>query len=146
MSKNILIILIVIYLFMTPPIQAASSTESIGCGVSVLGNIFCPSNNPDNSAVGNQLNKTIGGIIGFMTAVAGLWFIFQFIIGGYQWINSAGDKSALEAARNKIYHALIGILVVSLAWIIVGLLGQILGIDILNPGSIIQDLGIAPAP
>jgi hypothetical protein len=66
--------------------------------------------------------KAFGTII---SGTIGAFFFFSFIItfiylllGGVQWITSAGDKSSLEAARNKITHAIVGIVIVGAAWAI----------------------------
>ena len=74
----------------------------------------------------------ISNIIGLLTICAGLWFGFQLIIGAYAWMSSGGDKAQLEAARNRITHAFIGLLVVVSAIAVIGVFGKFLGLDILN--------------
>ena len=46
----------------------------------------------------------------------------------------------METAKNKITYALIGLVVVVAAWVIMGIIGKILGLDILNPGAILPTL------
>ncbi len=65
----------------------------------------------------------IGGTIGFL---------FMLIIGGIQWVFSGGDKGAVEAARNRITHALLGLLVMFFAWAIVRLIEVFFTISILT--------------
>lgn len=149
MKRKIIFTLIFIFtiFIMMPHINyahASDPSKGLGCGggLGPIGELLCPENNPTRETVGIKLNAVVSMIVGFMTTVAGLWFIFQFISAGYQWINSGGDKTALEAARNKIYHSLIGIIIIVAAWVIIALLGTILGLDILNPGQIIQTLGL----
>ncbi len=115
--------------------------QGIGCGEGFgpIAKILC--GNKDNSVVGEQLNKIISTIIGVLTSVAAIWFIFQFIIAGYQWIQSGGEKSNLDQARDKITNSLIGLIIVVVAWIVMGVIGKILGLDILNPGKLLQNLG-----
>lgn len=67
-------------------------------------------------------------IIGVMTFIAVIWFVFTFIIGAIGIISSGGDKGALEAAKKKITNALIGLVVVILATVIINLIGYLLGI------------------
>jgi hypothetical protein len=125
---------------------SAQTPYGIGCGggVGPIGALFCSPTPPTGGGgvVGTQLNKTLSGIIGFLTIVAALWFLIQFILAGFAWISAGGDKAAVEAARNKITNALIGLILVIAAWIIAGVLGAVFGIEILNPGNIIQTLGI----
>lgn len=70
--------------------------------------------------------------------VMGLVFIFAFLLaflylltGSIQWITSGGDKATLETARNKIIHALMGLIITGAAWAALKLAGAFLGLDIL---------------
>lgn len=85
----------------------------------------------------------VSKIIGLMTIAAGIWFLFQFIIGGFFWITSAGDKAKLETAHHRINDALVGLIIVVIGWAILALASQFFGVDFLltKPGDIIQKLG-----
>lgn len=85
-------------------------------------------------------NLVISNIIGIMTIVAGLWFIFQFIIGAFQYLTSGGDKAKTQEAQQKITMALVGLVVVVAAIFIIDLVGALLGIDILKPGSLVSKM------
>lgn len=92
------------------------------------------------------LPKTIGsgtvdeGVSGFGKIIGGVvggFFFFCFIIafiylllGAAQWITSGGDKTGLESARNKITHAIVGLIIVGAAWAIFVLVGNWFGIDV----------------
>lgn len=118
----------------------------LGCGggFGLFGDSFCtvPKGAAGTTVIGNKLNTVISSIIGFLTIVAALWFIIQFIIAGYNWINAGGDKNNAALAWTKITHAVIGLIIVVLAWVIVGILGTMLGLDILNPGKGLSSLQI----
>jgi hypothetical protein len=103
-----------------------------------LGNIGGPGfGTINNSDFGNGLSATplekmaniISGVIGFMTIGAGIWFIFMFLVGGYTWMTSMGDKHRLEEARDRIVNALIGLVIVVGGWAMLALVGQFFGID-----------------
>lgn len=79
-----------------------------------------------------SLGKLISSTFAFLLVVAGLLAFVYLIIGGIQWITSGGDKAGLEAARNRIVHAIVGLIVVFAAWAITLLLQQFLGITILG--------------
>lgn len=83
----------------------------------------------------------ISNIIGIMTIVAGIWFLFQFIIGGFGFMTAGGDPKKMGEARTKITSALIGLIIVVAAYAIIHLIGALLGFDILNPQDIIERLG-----
>lgn len=141
--KILLIIIFAAFIILHPTVSQAA--DGIGCsgGFGPIADALCNASKGDaaNTAVGTQLNKVISTIIGVMTAAAAIWFIFQFIIAGFQWIQSGGEKNNLEQARDKITNALIGLIIVVSAWIVMGVIGKIFGLEILNPGSILQNLG-----
>lgn len=84
--------------------------------------------------------NAISNIIGFLTAVAIIWFVFQFLLGAIGWISAGGDAKAVEAAKGKLTNAVVGIVIVFTALVLVSAVGALLGINILNFGIIIRDL------
>jgi hypothetical protein len=86
--------------------------------------------------------KIVSTIIGVLTIAGGIWFLFQFIIGGFNWITSGGDKAKLQSARDRITNAFIGLVVLVGGWAILALAGHFFGVDFLinNPGTIINQL------
>ncbi len=85
------------------------------------------------------LNQVISVIVGLLTVVAGIWFLFQIIIAGYQWLSSGGDKASVAAARDKLTYSVIGLVIVVMAFAIVSVIGTIFGIDFLQPGTTISN-------
>jgi uncharacterized membrane protein YtjA (UPF0391 family) len=88
-----------------------------------------------------------GGFFGFNTisqaisSVMNLVFFFSLILvlvylvwGGIQWITSGGDKAGTEAARGKITGAIVGIIIVAVAFAIYTVLLNFVGVT----GSTIQ--------
>jgi hypothetical protein len=88
----------------------------------------------------NLLNNTISATIGFITAVAGIWFLYLLITGAIGVMTAGGNKGQIEEARSKIFTAIIGLIIVVAAIFIVELLGTFLGFDIKNPAQIISGL------
>ena len=86
--------------------------------------------------------RIISVIIGLMTVVGGIYFIFLIITGAYNWIGAQGDKQKLTKARDTIMHALIGLVIMLGAYVIISVVGYILGFSILNPTVVlIQKIG-----
>lgn len=85
----------------------------------------------------NLFSKVISLIVGVMTISAGIWFIFQFIIGAFGWLTAGADKAAIENAQKRILNAVIGITVVVAAIFLIDLLGRLIGLEILSPGKFI---------
>jgi hypothetical protein len=89
-----------------------------------------------------QITGTVSAIVGFMTVAAGIWFLFEMLFGGYEWISSAGDAKKLQTARDRLTHGFMGLIIVVGAWALLAIAGQFFGFDILvaNPGKIIDSL------
>lgn len=107
-----------------------------------IGGGSAPILNPGENAP-NLFTAAISSIIGIMTIIAGIWFLFNIITGGLSIIGAGSDKGAYEEAKGKITNGLIGLIIVIGATFIVSLLGYLLGItNILDPASFIDAIGI----
>lgn len=89
----------------------------------------------------------VSNVIGIMSVVAGLWFAFQVIIGGLNWLTSSGDKARLEKAQLTLVHAVIGLTIVLAAYALINLVGKVLGFDLLisNPADFVNKLRFNPS-
>lgn len=81
---------------------------------------------------GPAASDLISALIQLGFVVGGLAFILMFLLGGYQWITSGGDKDGLSKAKNRIVHALTGLIVLFSLYAIISFLGGFLGIDLSN--------------
>jgi len=86
---------------------------------------------------GSESSTQPGGIIvgSLISSVVGMVLVLAFALtlaylltGGVQWITSNGDKTMLESARNKITHAIIGLIIVASAFAIFMIVGQFFGL------------------
>lgn len=93
------------------------------------------------TAAAKAFTAIMSNLIGVMTIGAGIWFMFQFIIGGFNWLTAGGDKAGLQAARGRITNAFIGLIVVVGAYAIIYLIGELLGFRILQPQELIKLVG-----
>jgi len=89
---------------------------------------------PINSGIiaGTELTTIISNALRIVFVVASLMVLVMLIWGAFQWIVSGGEKEAVGNARNRITNGLIGLAILALAFLIVTIVGQIVGIDILN--------------
>lgn len=90
--------------------------------------------------VTGQFTEQLSNIIGFLTLLGGLFFLIYFIIAGFEWLRAGGDQSAADKARTRMTNAAVGLLIMILAMALVGIIGGVFGLDILNPGKIFLDL------
>ena len=81
----------------------------------------------------NLASYTLNGQ--FISAVITMLFIIAIIIaliyliwGGIKWIMSGGDKAALQAAREHVIAAIVGLVVIFLAYFIVNFVLGIFGL------------------
>jgi|SRR3989344_2040291 len=63
--------------------------------------------------------------------IAAVGVLIMFLWGALEWIFSGGDKEKLAAARKRIVSALIGLVILALTFVILGVVSQLTGIDIL---------------
>ena len=75
-----------------------------------------------------NIPNLIGFAVQILFIVAGLVAFVYLLLGGIKWITSGGDKGQVEAARNQIIQALIGLVVVFLAWGLIVLVERLLGL------------------
>lgn len=90
--------------------------------------------------VGGPIVEFISNLLGFITGLAGILFLIYLIFAGLSWVSSGGDKGKVEAARNQMTQAALGLVVVIAAYAIAGVVGRVLGLDILNPVKVIETI------
>ena len=85
---------------------------------------------PPTGGVIANIPALIGWAIQILFVVAGLVAFVYLLLGGIKWITSGGDKGQVEAARNQIIQALIGLVVVFAAWGMIVLVETLLNIGL----------------
>jgi hypothetical protein len=83
-----------------------------------------------------EIGTLISAAVGTIIILAALLAFVFLILGGIQWITSGGDKTAMEGARNKITHAVVGLVIVGASWAIMALVQNFLGISVIGSGGI----------
>lgn len=79
-----------------------------------------------------DFGKLFSGAVALLLLVAFILAFFFLILGGISWLTSGGDKAAVEAARNKIISAIIGLVIVAAVWALFQLVGGAIGFNILS--------------
>ncbi len=63
--------------------------------------------------------------------VVGLLLALAYLVwGGINWTTSGGDKQKVQSARNKMIYAIIGLIVLFLAYMVVNLIGSLFGVKL----------------
>jgi len=66
-------------------------------------------------------------------AAAGIFFVVQIIIAGFGYLGASGDEKKTAKAFATIWQSIIGLLIVASAFVIASVIGNIFGLNILNP-------------
>jgi arginine exporter protein ArgO len=87
------------------------------------------------------VSDLFSNLFSMFTFVAGIAFLIYFVIGAINWITAGGDAQKVEKAGKQITNALTGLILVVAAYSLIAIVSTVLGLDILNPESIINNLG-----
>lgn len=116
-----------------------------GKSITVPGNpLFQPTADlsPTSGAAGGgtPITNLFSTILGFFTIVGGLLFLLYFVMGALTWLSSGGEKGKIEKARDQLVNSALGLVIMIISQAIVGIVGGVLGLDILNPVNALQGL------
>lgn len=77
------------------------------------------------------INTILANSITLVFTVAAVLFVIMFLWSGVSMILSGGDKEAVAKARGRITWAIIGIVLLSLSFVIFRVLGTVTGFKII---------------
>ena len=84
-----------------------------------------------NSMTGQSfIPALVSFLINALIIIAIIYFIFNLILGGIDWINSAGDKTKVESARSRVVNAVLGIILVLITFAIITFIGVVFGVNL----------------
>lgn len=78
----------------------------------------------------SNIGDIINVLIPYIFALAGIILLFLIIWGGFGYLTSGGDPKKVESARGKLTHAIIGFIIIFVAYWLVQILETIFGIQI----------------
>jgi hypothetical protein len=96
---------------------------------------FTTGYNPSGSAAGD-LTKIVSNALAILTIIAGASFLIYFVMGAINWITSGGDTNKAQAARTIIVNAVLGLAITVIAYPVLLVLSQLLGIPLSEPGEL----------
>ncbi|OGY11131.1 MAG: hypothetical protein A3A58_03525 [Candidatus Blackburnbacteria bacterium RIFCSPLOWO2_01_FULL_41_27] len=74
------------------------------------------------------LEAVFENVISVALAFAGITLFVMFLIGGFRYMTAGGDAKAVEAAKGTLTHAVLGLVVLILAWIIIQFIEVLTGV------------------
>jgi hypothetical protein len=109
-------------------IVGASSAATMALSVAVSAMAQGAITLPTTSQYGfSDLGNAITNVLNLVFFFALILVLIYLVWGGIQWITAGGDKQGTEAARGKITGAIVGIIIVSVAFAIYRLLLTFVG-------------------
>lgn len=107
-----------------------------------LGGWFVGSDPGKSNTVATTLGSNLlSTIIGVMTIIGVIYFLFQIVVAGYGMLSSEGDKKKIEDSRTRITQGLLGVVIIIMAVTLVSLVGTILGVpNILDLNAILTTI------
>ncbi len=79
------------------------------------------------NARSSDLKSDITTIINYGLGFAGLIAVIFLLYGGIMYIISGGEQDRIDTAKNTIIYAIVGLIVIMLAFVVVSAVGRILG-------------------
>lgn len=113
--------------------QPITGAGAIGDQVAALGS-------GDREGAVAIFTTQLSNIIAFLTVLGGLFFVIYFLIAGFEWLRAGSDTGTIQKAQNRMINAAIGLLIMILGTAIVGIVGGVFGLDLLNPGDVFLNI------
>jgi hypothetical protein len=115
-----------------------ATTTSIG-NIEPVTQARAPENLSEDAVVGS-LETYISDIIGVITVLAALFFVVYAFLAAFDWISAGGDSGKVAKARERLMWSTLGLILMVAAYSIIGLIGSLIGINLLEPGQLIKSL------
>jgi len=82
---------------------------------------------------GQAFTKYVAIIWQSIVIIGGLTVFLYLIWGALDWILSGSDPERLKRAKDKMFNGLFGLALLVLSYVIINILSNVLGLNILNP-------------
>ena len=96
--------------------------------------------NFDTDTPFTSLETLISTLIGLFTTIGSITFIFMFLYGAFKWISGGDDSAKIQKARDQMVQAVLGLIIMVAGYALIGLIGTMVGISILNPAELLNDI------
>ena len=94
--------------------------------VAAQGDFVIPENESDPVPGLGTASQVIMRVIEILLAIAGLVAVIFLIVGGFRYITAGGNEETAEGAKKTLINAIIGVVIVILAFVIVRVISNAL--------------------
>ena len=77
-----------------------------------------------------NLEEVFKSVLNVILGIAGITFFILLLSSGFKFITSGGDPKALEGAKKTLNHAIGGLILIVLSYLILLLIKEITGVDV----------------
>jgi hypothetical protein len=117
------------FLFGTAPMALAAATTCPAGTIELSSPLASGVKCVDASKPGGPIFAYLGMVIKFLSGAVGLVIVLMIVVGGVQYITSAGDPASVKAAKTRITNAITGLILFVLMFAL---------LNFLIPGGIIN--------
>ena len=121
------------------PLAAGALSLAMPAVALAQGNVVPNAIRPVNNAI-----NVVRGIVQFILVIAFIAAFVFLLIGGIRWIIAGGDEKAVAGARGTITAALIGLVIVLVAYAIIRLVEIFFNVNIVTTGVTIPNITSIP--
>lgn len=105
-----------------------------------VGNNVINQGSNSNTQVLTNLELFISQLLGLLTVVASIFFIVNMMLAALTWVTAGGDSGKIQKARDAMIQNVIGLIIVVGSYGIIGLIGSIVGLQLLRPAEVLQTI------
>ncbi len=110
-----------------------------GNGLQPPSQAYAPETLDEDGFLGS-FDSIISNMLGLFTIVGALIFVIYFLIAAVEWISAGGDAGKVSSARDKMTQGVIGLIILVASYAILGLIGSIVGLDLIDPKTQLQNI------
>ncbi|TSC88773.1 MAG: conserved membrane protein of unknown function [Microgenomates group bacterium Gr01-1014_5] len=127
LTLKTLAVIALVFLFLPQKISAQRPFEQ---GKTEVAGSPNPQTGKVDVATIKGLEAIFENVISVALSFAGIVLFVMFLTGGFRYLTAGGDAKAVEAAKGTLTHAILGLVVLILAWIIIQFIEVLTGVNL----------------
>ena len=78
------------------------------------------------------MNQILRVMLNFLLIVGVIYSMLNLIIGAYRWMSGGRDKGYLQEARERVFNAVVALVILFSVFAIMNLIGELFGINLVQ--------------
>ncbi|MFC1640782.1 hypothetical protein ACFL2D_01890 [Patescibacteria group bacterium] len=110
----------------------SGSALALSCALSAKAGLALVTTDAETAVGGaipteNNVTAAVTSVIGWVLGVTFAIAVLVLIIGGFRYITSAGNDKQVQAAKTTMTYAIVGLVIVLLAYVIAATINAVIG-------------------